>query len=496
MANVLIIGGGLSGLSAGITALKSGHSVTICESHSVVGGNLTGWKRGGYTIDNCVHWLTGTNPNSSAYKTWQDLGAIKNGVYIPDSLFTYKTDRGKITLFSDAKKFEKELLFAAPEDEDGIREFLSAVNAVRKITGTGGENCDEKGGAFDLIRSAPLLIKYHFMSTKELSDRFSSALLRGFFRSLLGDGFSALAFVFVCATITGKNGGLPIGGSLAAAGNAAERFTALGGELLLGKKAVKVNVRNKKAVSADFSDGTTIYADYFILTPDPSAVFGKLIDDKMPRAFIKLYNSPKYVRFSSFHCAFACGINDLSFKGDLIVDVPEKHKKLLRYGQIVFREFSHESGFAPEGMTVVQSMVFCDEKYCKEFISLKNSPREYAEKKRLIAEAAADILTENCPAARGKLKLIDVWTPATYNRYTGAETGSYMSFTMPPKRLPVKISPKIKGIRNAFLATQWQQPPGGLPNAAEVGRRAAKAIDQAERFSLGYPTESRTAQNV
>ena len=60
MSKILIIGGGVSGLSAGIYAQLQGYEAIICERHNIAGGNLTGWDRGGYHIDNCVHWLTGT----------------------------------------------------------------------------------------------------------------------------------------------------------------------------------------------------------------------------------------------------------------------------------------------------------------------------------------------------------------------------------------------------------------------------------------------------
>ena len=69
MKTVLIIGGGVSGLSAGIYARYHGYNAVICERHKLAGGNLTGWTREGYHIDNCIHWLTGTSPNtkSAAY---------------------------------------------------------------------------------------------------------------------------------------------------------------------------------------------------------------------------------------------------------------------------------------------------------------------------------------------------------------------------------------------------------------------------------------------
>ena len=41
---LLIIGGGISGLSAGIRALEKGYSVDIYEKNANAGGCCTGWK--------------------------------------------------------------------------------------------------------------------------------------------------------------------------------------------------------------------------------------------------------------------------------------------------------------------------------------------------------------------------------------------------------------------------------------------------------------------
>ena len=48
------------------------------------------------------------------------------------------------------------------------------------------------------------------------------------------------------------------------------------------------------------------------------------------------------------------------------------------------------------------------------------------------------------PELSGKLRLLDIWTPATYKRYVGSEIGSFMSFALPKKRGLSKISGKEK----------------------------------------------------
>ena len=60
MKKVAIIGGGVAGLSAGIYGQMKGYQCTVIEKNHIAGGNLTGWERRGYRIDNCMHWLTGT----------------------------------------------------------------------------------------------------------------------------------------------------------------------------------------------------------------------------------------------------------------------------------------------------------------------------------------------------------------------------------------------------------------------------------------------------
>ena len=51
MKKVIIIGGGIAGLSAGVYARRSGFDVTILEQHTIPGGNSTSWKRDGYLFE-------------------------------------------------------------------------------------------------------------------------------------------------------------------------------------------------------------------------------------------------------------------------------------------------------------------------------------------------------------------------------------------------------------------------------------------------------------
>jgi phytoene dehydrogenase-like protein len=56
---VIVIGGGIAGLSAGCYSAMNDFDVRIFEMHGIPGGLCTAWKKKEYTFDLCVHWLVG-----------------------------------------------------------------------------------------------------------------------------------------------------------------------------------------------------------------------------------------------------------------------------------------------------------------------------------------------------------------------------------------------------------------------------------------------------
>ncbi|MBQ9730278.1 MAG: NAD(P)/FAD-dependent oxidoreductase [Clostridia bacterium] len=483
MAKVLIVGAGVSGLSAGIYARLCGHETVICERQAVAGGNLMGWKRGGYEIDNCIHWLTGTNRKSGGYKIWKELGALGGvKVHQAESLYTVEKNGKTLTLWQDVDRLERDMLALSPADGREIKKLIRAIKLVQAISGCGQ---DKKGHArertlFDFL-AAPKLLRYHTLSTGEYAEKFRHSTIKSFITAVTEKPFSALAFIVTAATFCSGNGGVPQGGSRAMAERMVKRFEKLGGKLYLSREVVKIEHEGGMASSAVFASGGREPFDYVIITADPTCIFGKVLDVPMPKEMERRYSDPKMIRFSSYHFAFSCPVDELTFQGDYIFDLGKEARKALKTDRLILREFSHEKEFAPAGKTVLQSLTFCKEKDCFAFIKLRKNKTAYEEKKRELAKKVEEEIIKKFPALAGKLKLLDGWTSATYERYTGSETGSYMSFIFTPKQNPAPLSCGVKGLKNVFLATQWQQLPGGLPNAAKMGKRAVEALQRRER---------------
>lgn len=102
MKTIAIIGGGLSGLSAGVYGQMAGFQTTIYEKSKAAGGCCFGWERNGYLIDNCIHWLCGTR-KCSGRKIWEDLGALSDDTELwqREEFYTAEVDGQRITLWRD-----------------------------------------------------------------------------------------------------------------------------------------------------------------------------------------------------------------------------------------------------------------------------------------------------------------------------------------------------------------------------------------------------------
>ncbi len=485
MADIIIVGAGVAGLAAGIHAQLAGHHATVYERHFCAGGNLTGWDRKGYHIDNCIHWLTGTNPVTDLYRMWETLGALGEGIEVhqPESLYTFESlDGVQLSLHKSVEGLQAEMLRISPEDEKQIKSFIKAVRSLQRINDMGGRDCERKSNAWEKLTATPALLKYYKYSIKDLAARFKSPVLGEFFTSFMPGYFSALALIMVFATFTGKNGGIPRGASCAMADRMVERFLSLGGDLQLKKGVAKIHVQDGKADSATLDDGTVVTADHFVITADPDVAFGTLLDRSyMPEWLAKQYADSKMIRFSATHCAFAYDCAQPPFKGDMVYEIPAEYKELLCGEYLMLREFSHEPSFAPEGKSLLQTMIYCVEDDAKMLVALHADKEAYAQRKQQMVRAVEQIICDRVPVLQGKITCIDAWTPASYHRFVGSQVGSFMSFIMPAGAAPVQMSGAIKGLRNVYLATQWQMAPGGLPIAAQAGIDAIKLIQKNEK---------------
>jgi phytoene dehydrogenase-like protein len=126
---IIITGGGISGLTAGIYALLSGFDVEIYESHNVAGGMCAQWKRKENLCTSAIHWMMGTKNGSELHEIWKTTNAIdQNTELFPlDYISAYPNGNAYCYLYADIEKLESEFLQLSPADEDAIKKLIREI---------------------------------------------------------------------------------------------------------------------------------------------------------------------------------------------------------------------------------------------------------------------------------------------------------------------------------------------------------------------------------
>ena len=495
MKKVLIAGGGVSGLCAGIHLQMAGYACTIFERAALPGGNLTGWNRRGCHIDNCLHWLTGTRPGTDLYRLWE-----RCGILAPDcpprrapALFSSEGVDGRcLTFHRDARRAEEEFLAASPCDRRAASAFFRAVrDMAAEAVGQGRSPAARAAQMRDILSFGPRSLS---AIAAAFRDPFPAAALTDY----IGGDYSALGLIYAYAHFTVGNADLPAMSSRAAAARMADRFRALGGELHLSAPVLSLTagaheVRLHTAVGDAAGDAA-------ILTCDPAVIFPAWLPlSAMPVTLARRYRAPHaFPVFSAFHAAFrlappnaenAAMSGGVCRKTDSGAPAGDAGAAFLAEGTHAFPVRPFRAGgrdcsrltvriHAPkEGGQVLQTMLFLHEEDCRAWIYEREAdPAAYAAHKAALAAALLDRVAAHYPAMRGRLSLLDAWTPATYHRYLDSHCGAFMSFAVTGRALPLPISEARPVAPRVYLAGQWLRPPGGLPGAALSGRAAAMAV--------------------
>lgn len=479
---VIIIGGGVAGLSAGIYSAMNGFDTEIIEMHSVAGGQCTAWDRNQFRFDYCLHWLVGT-AKGPFHDIWKETNVLNENTVIIDhevhsQIFDNKGN--KFFIYADVDRWEKYLLELAPEDEKPIRKMCKEMRKGALLEPF--VLPPELRSPLEYIKLLPKMLplamvvnKYGRMTCTEYFDKlnFKSDKIKSALYSMYGGrNFSALAFVFMLGWFNQKNAGYVKGGSYPLAQRMVEKYTSLGGKLTYKKKVEQIIVVNDTAKGVMLTDGTIKTADYVISAADGhSTIFkmlgGKYVSKEIDHAYKNWELFPPLVQVSF-------GVNKevkadspiiLDFTPGTTIGMTE-----LEFG-FSLMNYSYDDTMAPKGKT---TMVMRYESAWKLWENLDGEA--YKKEKEQIKKDAVQCLEKIYPGISEYIEVIDVATPKTDVKYTGVKDGAYEGF-MPSKENMMKaLKSQLPKLQNFYMAGQWLFPGGGLPPSAQSAKWAVQMI--------------------
>lgn len=494
---ILIIGGGISGLVAGVYAKVNGYDATILEKNHVLGGACIGWERKGCYIDGCIHWMTGINEKSRYFDLWTDAGAIsKNSEYFFQDDFYYLDfgDNNKFTVWADTDKLERELISFAPEDEKEIKKFCKLIKRFRKIEGPVQKPVDMMN-VFELLKIAfTMLGDYYYVnktskiSCKDYAKRFKNPYVRAWISEHMSADYNLMSMLYMLGQVSRKNGGIPLGASREVIKNMEEKFTSLGGKIILNAEVEKVNVNNGVANGVTLKNGEVINGDWVVSATPIEHLLKDLLDGRYPLKSIdmRLDDEKTYPIYTFTTAVFKC-------KADLTHE-PLSHKIYFdepivlerEHNSVTYRNYSYDKTLkVEEGYSIVQATVSGNDDMYYYWKDIKEKG-DYKAEKRKVAEKFLEIYLTRYPELEGKIEIIDVITPLTYERYLNTRHGSFQGFVHTAKGKSLMQKGVIKGLKNFIVAGQGIFRSGGMPPAAITGRFAIQRICKADKKKFIY----------
>lgn len=490
MKKIMVIGGGIAGLSAGIFARMNGFECTILEKNQAAGGECIGWDRNGYHIDGCIHWLVGTKEGTAINQLWQTVGALDGvEIYHPDRFINIETDGVTVPFWRDLDQLQSSWLALSPQDQDVICDFCQIIRRLQSFEVPVDKPMDmmsipEKLKMFSAMKEAGTVMrKYGKVALTDYALRFRSPAIREALSTFLPPGYSASSVFFALASFSKGQASIPRGGSKVFSERMAKRFLDLGGQLKTGCEVVNLQIMNGYVRQVICKNGDTFTADYVIAACDAHLLYHKLLEGKYnDKAFERRFqNAQDYPLASQVLVAlgYTGTIDDLPRSYSFQTEPEIVGQRAV--SRLNMTHYQHEPAFSPKGHTLITCSINQFKDDYDAWQKLAEDKQMYREEKKRIGRFVRQAIEQRFPDMAGRLIVLDVASPKTYERYCNAYRGAFMGFLPTTGGKMMAHNGRIRGLKNMHLSGQWLQPPGGLPVAVITGKDTIRRICRQEK---------------
>lgn len=481
---IIIIGGGIAGLACGCYLQMNGYRTEIFEANNSPGGLCVAWDRGPYTFDGCLRFLVGTNPSSTFYKVWKELGAI-NGreiLHRKEILRVEDLEGQALSVSADLDQLARDFKQIAPEDAVLIDKLVRAARCCAPLEPP--EKAMELMTTWEKTRMLfsflPMLLTLGTWKNREVASyvaRYKNPLLRETLMVVAGHPrMSALVLVMMLGWGARKNAGYVTGGSRAFTRGIASRYARLGGVVRYNTQVTSVTVENNRATGVQCADGTVVPATAVVSCVDAHTTIFKMLEGRYVNRQIQyLYkNCEVFPGLLQASLGINQGFPDAPQTLNLPLSRPLKVDDINQHERLEVSVHGPQSGFCPAGKTVMIVRLFTRYEY---WVDLKHHhPNDYVKAKENIVREIAGILDRRFPGVVAHLEQADLATPATFAHFTGNWQGSFQGWLPTPRILGRRLPRTLPGLKDFYLGGHWLDPGGGLPPAALSGRYIAQVI--------------------
>lgn len=496
--DIIIIGAGLGGLTAGAKLAKKGKRVLVIEQHKIPGGCATTFNRKDFKVEVGLNAMGGLDEADIKTKIFQELGVFEKVKFLRlPEFYKYRLGKKEISVPDDVDVAIRVLSDEFPGEKKGIKKFFRTISLVRTEI---NRYCLLHPRYHKAILPVmpfvyPHIVLNMFSTVGKFLDRCTrneqlKATLVANMSYYHDDPYSMSLLYFSAAQGEFFKGSYFIqGGSQELSNHLAKVITSGGGEIRCDHMVTRIITDKNTAIGVEFYNkkedkikqiefADVIVANASIPQVDAS-LLSKEVSQPLHRKIKRLTNSCSFlVVFLQLKKPVKALGNDaytlfVNENPDFSIDrwsaiQKEDYSKRPFY----FCDYSQiDAGLTPAGKG--QGIICCTD-YLENWDLLPQE--EYRQKKAEVATLLIERLNKLIPGIKDEIEHAEVGTPRTIKRYVLTPGGAVYGFAQTVRQaVPYRLSVKAP-VKNLYFASSWAFPGGGFTGAIISGYTCARAI--------------------
>jgi len=473
--DVIVIGSGLGGLTAGAKLAKEGLRVLLLEQHDRPGGCATTFKRRDFTMEVGLHEMDGLHPKDIKNRIFDDIGLGNRVTFLPvPEFYRFINERYDLVIPHDPEKAKALLKQSFPGEEKGIDDYFYHVLNVRKVMVAHKGQPDRSLGVF---------------LDKIIGDEDLKLVLLGNLGYFHDDPYSLswLYYLNAQGSYYGGTASFIQGGSQSLSNALGELIFEQGGEVRLNQLVTAIDYRHRKVSGVTFQElkgknkgrveqatanqiivnGSVPGLTRLLSKKDAGPLTQSIKDLTIGASLLTVYygfNKPLQKIGNKHYSTFVYDESVRSQKdilGNNHSDFSTRSFTFVDYGQV-------DSRLAPEGKSVG---AVCAIDYPSDWESLERN--EYMHMKADVADTITGRLEKILPGFREAVEYVEVATSLSVERFTLNPKGAVYGFAQHPGRSLEYLSALPE---NVFIASAWGKIGGGFSGAMVSGYMTAMDV--------------------
>jgi all-trans-retinol 13,14-reductase len=465
--DVIIIGAGLGGLTAGAKLAREGKKILLIEQHSKPGGCATTFKRGDFTMEVGLHEMDGPSPNNLKTRIFNELEVFRNVRFIPvPEFYHYVRENIHISIPHAPGETMRILKEAFPTEIVGIDAFYNQILNPKKKPSGNETSKDKSLGEFldSIIRNEDLKL-----------------VLLGNLGYFHDDPYSISLNYYSSAQGSYINSGASFirGGSQKLSDHLAGYIQKHGGKILLNNLVTNITIEKNKLAGVtyvknrgDSSRSITVKAGEIIANVAMPNVVELLPGEYQIQLNDEIKRQQPGASLFSIYFGFRNNLKNIGnkhystfvFDGSIQTqaDILKNNKGDFNKRSFTFIDYGQiDSGLAPDGKS---TGTLCCIDYLCDWEHL--SDEEYKNRKEEVAKIFIRKLEKLLPGISAEIEYYEVGTSATIKRYTLNPGGAVYGFAQVPGKPIIDLSYLSD---NLHFASAWGKTGGGFSGAIYSG---------------------------